>query len=92
MAYLIYCEDNTDIVPSDELRTEHRSYLDAHQDVVRASGMLVNEGSETSVGRVMFTIFDRREDAENFLSNEPYFKFGRVRSHMIKPMLIRKPK
>jgi hypothetical protein len=92
VAYLIYCEDDPSVILSEEINAAHRKYIEDHQHVIKAGGPIVTEGSDAAVGRVMFTTFDKRKDAENFIFNEPFFKFGRVRKHMIEPMLIRMPK
>ncbi len=91
MAYLIYCEDDVSVVLSDEIGAEHRHYIDSRRHLIRAGGPIVAEDGETVLGRVMFTVFDTRKEAEDFIFNEPFFKHGRVKSHMIQPMLIRMP-
>ncbi len=91
MAYLILCEDDVSVVVSDELGAEHRHYLDSRRPLVRAGGPLLAEDGKTIAGRVMFTVFETREEAEDFIFNEPFFKHGRVKSHRIQPMLIRIP-
>jgi hypothetical protein len=91
VAYLIYCEDDVSVTVPDEIGAEHRHYIDSRRHLIRAGGPIVADDGATVLGRVMFTVFETRKEAEDFIFNEPFFKLGRVRNHMIQPMLIRIP-
>ena len=91
MAFLIYAEDDISVAVPDDVGAEHRHYIDSRRHLIKAGGPLLQDGTDTVIGRVFFADFATRQEAEDFISNEPFVLLGRAKPKLIKEMIVRIP-
>lgn len=91
MPFLIYVEDDTSIAVPDDVGLEHRAYIDGRRDMIKAGGPLLEDGTGAINGRVFFTTYATRQEAEDFINNEPFVLLGRAKPKLIREMIVRIP-
>jgi uncharacterized protein YciI len=75
--FIVHCTDVADSAPlRDELRQDHRDYLDALGDKVIARGPLKTDDGESVVGSALLLDVANRAEAEALLADEPFNKAG----------------
>lgn len=75
--FIVHCSDVADSGPMrEELRQDHRDYLNAHGDKVIARGPLKTDDGESVVGSAILLDVANRAEAEALLADEPFNKAG----------------
>ncbi len=77
MLWAVYCVDRADTA---EARAEHlavhREYLDIFKPKIFFSGPLQNDDASVALGSLFILNVPDRDGAEDFISNEPFYKAG----------------
>ncbi len=77
MPYIIQTRDKADYGHvRAEWRAEHLEYLDNHKGKLLAAGALVDDDGSGGHGGVIIVDTDDREEAENFIANDPFSRAG----------------
>lgn len=77
MAYVIQTRDKPDYGHvRAEWRAQHIAYLDRYKDRLLAAGALVDDDASGGHGGVIILDTDDREEAENFVANDPFGRAG----------------
>ena len=56
------------------LRDEHLVYLDEHMHLLIACGAKLNDAGDHASGGVYLVALEEREDAREFIENDPFYK------------------
>ena len=77
MLWAVYCVDRADTTEERAKHlTVHREYLDKFKPNIFFSGPLQNDDASVALGSLFILNVPDRGDAENFISNEPFYKAG----------------
>ena len=93
MLFAIYMvtKPNTENV-IEELIAEHRAYYGSKLDDTYFGGPLYGQDGESRIGGLMVMEFSGRDEAEQFLVNQPYYQAGIINImhiHPFKPLVER---
>lgn len=58
------------------MRPVHLEYLDANKNKLLAAGAIINDDGSGGHGGVIIVDTDEREEAEDFIANDPFTKAG----------------
>ena len=59
-----------------EWRPEHLEYLDKHKDKLLAAGAIIDDDGTGGHGGVIIVDTDDRQEAEDFIANDPFSRAG----------------
>lgn len=59
-----------------KVRPEHIAYLEANLDKLIAAGARLSDDGRTAIGSLYVIDTDSREEAEQFIRNDPYIREG----------------
>ena len=77
MAYIIQTRDKVDYAHvRAEWRAEHLEYLNKNLDKLLAGGALIDDDGTGGHGGVIILETDSREEAEEFIANDPFSRAG----------------
>ncbi|WP_036242657.1 YciI family protein [Mesorhizobium sp. STM 4661] len=77
MLWTVYCLDRADTAEARaEHLTVHREYLDQFKSRIFFSGPLQNDDASVALGSLFILNVPARVGAEDFISNEPFYKAG----------------
>ncbi|MDR5654812.1 YciI family protein [Ruixingdingia sedimenti] len=83
MPYMIFTQD---VEQGAEIRKQHLdahlAYLEGRVEILIASGGLLNE-EPRAIGAVILINVDTREEAEDFVHNDPFYKAGLFKTLVI---------
>ena len=84
MPYVILTRDKPDRAQVRlDVRPQHLEYLDAHKDKLLAAGAVINDDGTGGHGTVIIVDTDDREEAEQFVANDPFTQAGLFESTVI---------
>ncbi|MDE0595903.1 MAG: YciI family protein [Akkermansiaceae bacterium] len=66
-----------------EHQTAHKKYLDDNKHRLLAAGAMLRDDAVTAHGGILLVDTDNREEAEEFVRNDPFSKAGLFESLMI---------
>lgn len=77
MLFAFYMIDNAGMADVRlSVRPAHKEYLGAVEDRIAFAGPLLTDDGKTMEGSLLVLNFDSREQAEQWLKNEPFTKAG----------------
>jgi uncharacterized protein len=92
MSYLVTCRCSGDVTSLRKARrAAHLHYIIAHRTEIAFGGALFSDENGEFAGMILVLNVDSREQAVEFLDNEPYCQAGLFTAVDICPMAIRIP-